>query len=91
MVEVNIVRPMNTEVNMLRIFIKVRDEGSYTLFTGEGGDTVADAVETYVPPFVPGGPGDYIAMDIDINTGQILNWVQPSSRTLEKWIEEHSS
>lgn len=28
----------------------------------------------YVPDFMPYGGGDYINLEIDLNTGQILNW-----------------
>ncbi len=31
----------------------------------------------YVPSFIPGEYGDYVAMKIDIETGRILNWKNP--------------
>jgi len=33
----------------------------------------------YVPSFMPerGGYGDYVQLDIDIETGRILNWTNP--------------
>lgn len=37
----------------------------------------------YVPKFFPGEHfGDYIEMEIDIETGRILNWVKPTDEEL---------
>ena len=38
----------------------------------------------YVPDFFPDGGGDYISLDIDINTGKILNWKSPSKAALNR-------
>jgi hypothetical protein len=38
----------------------------------------------YVPSFLPGEHyGDYIELDIDIDTGQILNWTRPTNSSLK--------
>ena len=43
--------------------------------------------EGCVPDFMPGRHyGDYIMLDIDITTGQILNWIKPSPEELGKFI-----
>lgn len=31
--------------------------------------------------------GDYIILDIDLDTGKILNWKAPSAEDIEEWIE----
>lgn len=37
----------------------------------------------YVPEFMPGmHHGDYVELEIDIETGQIVNWVKPSDDDL---------
>ena len=37
----------------------------------------------YVPDFMPGNHyGDYVEIDIDIETGQIVNWVKPTDKQL---------
>jgi hypothetical protein len=39
----------------------------------------------YVPDFFPGQHyGDYIQLEIDANTGKILNWEPPTSNELDK-------
>lgn len=40
--------------------------------------------EGYVPDFFPGKHyGDYIEFEIDIETGQIVNWQKPTEEDLE--------
>lgn len=38
------------------------------------GNTVLDDYDGYVPSFFPNEGGDYIELDIDVETGKILNW-----------------
>jgi hypothetical protein len=39
----------------------------------------------YVPAWMPGDhDGDYVSLDIDSDTGVILNWKKPSKATLLK-------
>lgn len=41
----------------------------------------------YVPTMMPGDHyGDYIELEIDIDTGMILNWKKPSEKTLNTFI-----
>jgi len=42
----------------------------------------------YVPEFMPGEHyGDYVEIDIDMATGQILNWKKPSKAAINKFIK----
>jgi len=34
--------------------------------------------------------GDYIILDIDIDSGQITNWVTPSAESIQEWIKDDS-
>ncbi len=53
--------------------MKVRDEGTYTLFDADG-QQVAELADEYVPNrLIPGEYGDYIELSID-ETGKITNW-----------------
>jgi len=39
----------------------------------------------YVPEFMPGEHfGDYIEIDIELETGRILNWKKPTQKVLSK-------
>jgi hypothetical protein len=60
------------EVATLSISGKTRDLCFVGLYD-EDGNKIKEH-DGYVPEFIPGCGGDYIDCDIDINTGQILNW-----------------
>lgn len=39
----------------------------------------------YVPKFFPGEHfGDYVQLEIDVDTGQIMNWKKPTEKELER-------
>jgi hypothetical protein len=43
----------------------------------------------YVPEFFPGEHyGDYVMLEIDLETGQILNWKKPSYNQIENMLEK---
>ena len=78
-------------VNVATIFInlKVRDEFGCAIKTNDGQEIFS--YEGYVPSWMPGEHyGDYVELEIDIDTGQILNWGKNIHR-LSEWIEEQQS
>jgi hypothetical protein len=51
--------------------------------TDENDKPVAKEYDGYVPDFMPGEHyGDYVELDIDLATGQILNWRKPTKAQL---------
>jgi len=45
----------------------------------------------YVPDFMPGNHyGDYVELEIDTETGLILNWKKPTTKTMIKDINEQA-
>jgi hypothetical protein len=51
-------------------------------------DIVVAEHDGYVPKLMPGDHGgDYVMLDIDLETGTILNWKRPTRKTVEatKW------
>ncbi len=49
------------------------------------GNQVGEEHDGYVPDFMPDEHyGDYVMLDIDIETGKILNWKKPTLEQLEK-------
>jgi hypothetical protein len=55
--------------------------GSKLIENGE----VTNSYEGYVPKFFPNEHfGDYIELDIDIDTGQIVNWKTPTKEELKQ-------
>ena len=48
----------------------------------EQGETIREC-DGYVPYDIGIGGGDYVDLDIDIETGQILNWKKPTKESLK--------
>lgn len=77
------------EVEFTRISISAKcSDLCYVELTDEK-DTVVAEHDGYVPAFMPGDHcGDYVQLDIDLETGVILNWKRPTRKTVEKtkWV-----
>jgi len=51
----------------------------------EQGKQVGSEHDGYVPKWMPGEHyGDYVELNIDIETGKILNWVKPTQEQLKE-------
>ena len=82
---------------ILSICAKCSDLFSATLRTKEG-TVLVEQVSDYVPGFMPEEHyGDYVMLDIDVETGQITNWKKPTCWELnkgkkeqEKWNKLHA-
>lgn len=71
--EVNTKEDVKKDLGTICIHLKVRDEFSCRIKDNQGNE-VKD-YEGYVPSFMPGEHyGDYVILDIDIETGRITNW-----------------
>ena len=44
--------------------------------------------DSYVPENIGIGGGDYIELEIDMKTGQIINWIPVDDATIIKALEE---
>lgn len=76
--ELDVVMPMKVNAKSVEVHVKVADCGCYTLKSATGTE-IAEISEDYVPKFFPGEHyGDYLILDIEIETGQILNWKKPT-------------
>lgn len=85
MPKITAVKTVQVEAKTLRTTMKVRDSFSADLLDADG--QVLKEYEGYVPRFMPGEHyGDYLYLDIDIDTGQITNWKQVSAVDIEKFI-----
>jgi hypothetical protein len=72
---------------VLRVFAKCSDMFTATLID-RNGETLKEH-DGYVPSMMPGEHfGKYVEIDIDIATGQILNWKKPSKATIAKFIKK---
>lgn len=69
----------------MRMSVKCSDMFSASF---EIGDETMD-YSGYVPDFMPDQHyGDYVMLDIDLDTGTILNWKRPSATTMKKFVRD---
>lgn len=92
--KINTKKQVEVDAKILSLDIKVRDEFAGTIVSSND-EILCDKQYGYVPDFMPhnglgakGGSnmGDYLILDIDLDTGQILNWVKPTPDQIEKFI-----
>ena len=85
--ELTITKPQTVNAKVLSIHLKISDMFSANLLSDKG-EIIHEQEEGYVPSFMPGDHyGDYLILDIDIDTGVVLNWKKPSPEQIEKWIK----
>ena len=71
---------------ILKICVKCSDMFSAKLV--EDGK-VTKTHDGYVPEFMPEDHyGDYVELDIDVETGMIVNWKKPSANELESQLND---
>lgn len=79
-------KEVEVEAKVLKIYSKIRDQ-----FTGyivdQDDQQIGKDHDGYVPDFMPGNHyGDYLILNIDLDTGQVLNWTPPSKQQIEAFI-----
>ncbi|WP_294833274.1 hypothetical protein [uncultured Gilliamella sp.] len=83
--EIGIKKTVNINVKKLSLQIKVTDR-FYADLIDEQGEVVGN-IELDVPNFFPGDHyGEYLYLDIDIETGQVTNWNKPTAKQIEAII-----
>ena len=86
--EVQVSFKKEVNVNRIKTCIKVCDRFTADVLD-ETGNTVRSIEDEYVPDCFPGQHyGDYLELDIDIETGQILNWKKPTPEQLSQLLGE---
>lgn len=87
-------KPIMVDAKTLRIFMKVRDEFCADIVSSDG-EIIGGSTDVYVPDFMPqrvtGATegshfGDYLILDIDLDSGLITNWKTPMAEQIEKFI-----
>lgn len=85
--EITATKTVKVQAKTLKIHLKVRDEFCASL-TDQDGEEIFVQEDGYVPSFMPGDHfGDYVILDIDMDTGQVVNWEKPDAEEIEKWIK----
>ena len=81
---------ITVDVKKAYINLKCRDDFNCILFDEEENKILE--YEGYVPNEIfPGEYGDYLVLEIDIDTGVILNWKTPKLSDLENFIENNQN
>ena len=69
------------------IHISAKCSDLFSAFLREDNKIIGE-YDGYVPEFFPGEHyGDYVILEIDIKTGQILNWKQPTQKQLKETFD----
>lgn len=71
----------------LTISAKCDDRFSAQLFDQQG-NLKGEDYSGYVPKWFPNLWGDYIELEIDTDTGKILNWTPPTKEELDNYFPE---
>ena len=71
-------------VKSVTVSAKVRDSACYA-YKNSNGEAIKCIEDSYVPDFFPTEHyGDYLHLEIDLETGHILNWKKPTEKELEE-------
>ena len=82
--EIDKFETVKVNVTTLRIQCKVSDRFCASLLTATGTEIYSQD-DGYVPDFMPGQHyGDYIYLDIDIDTGIVTNWSKPTPESIQE-------
>ena len=85
--EIEATEVVKVNAKTLKVYLKVSDRFTAQLFS-ESGSLVHQQDDGYVPQFMPDEHyGDYVFLNIDIDTGQITNWKQPTAEQIQDWID----
>ena len=85
--QINQVKTVKVEAKTMRIVLKVRDQFDCEIYDQD--DLRIGQYEGYVPGFFPGDHGgDYVELNISLDTGIIENWKVPTAEQIEKLLKE---
>ena len=83
--EIDAIEKVKVNAKTLRLHLKVCDRFTGALESAAG--TELCEFDGYVPDFMPGEHyGDYVILDIDIDTGHITNWEVPTKQQIESLL-----
>ena len=86
--KIGIMKSVEVEAKTLKIHLKVCDQFCAEL-VDQDGQQICIKDDIYVPDFMPGEHyGDYVMLDIDIDSGQVVNWQKPTEDQLNTFIND---
>ncbi|MEF2156440.1 hypothetical protein V3390_09425 [Luteimonas sp. FXH3W] len=84
--KINQLKTVNVEAKEIRLHLKVSDR--FTAFIhDQDGEQLGGQDGGYVPDFMPQQHyGDYVILNIDLDTGMVTNWRKPTAEQIEAFI-----
>ena len=80
-------KTVKVNAKTLRINCKVSNRFTYSIDDAQG-EEIHSQEDGYVPDFMPGEHyGDYVILDIDLDTGVVTNWKKPTAAQIEAAIK----
>lgn len=86
--KLGIKRMVEVDAKTLRIHCKLRDEFEAYVHDAAGNELGGQS-DGYVPGWMPEGGGDYLILNIDLDTGQITNWEKPEPHEVAAFIQRN--
>lgn len=84
--QINRTMTVPVDAKELRIYIKVSDRFTASIHASDGTE-IGGQDDGYVPGFMPGQHyGDYVILNIDLDTGLVTNWKAPTAEEVEAFI-----
>jgi len=84
--KIGIQKIVEVEAKEIRLYCKIVDYFTAHIYDQDGKE-IGGQDDGYVPGFMPGDHyGDYIILNIDLETGNILNWNPPSAKQIMEFI-----
>ena len=84
--EISQTKQVKVNAKTISLCVKCSDRFAYSI-KDQDGATIFEQDDGYVPGFMPGmHHGDYVMLDIDLDTGVITNWKKPTAEQIEEAI-----
>ncbi len=84
--QINLTKVVPVDAKELRIHIKVSDRFTAAIYDQDGKE-IGGQDDGYVPDFMPGQHyGDYVILNIDLDSGRVTNWKTPTAEQVEEFI-----
>jgi len=86
-IKIGVQKTVEVQAKTLAIHCKVRDDFTAHILDQDG-EEIGGQDDGYVPAFMPGDHhGDYVILDIDLETGQVTNWKRPTAEQIAAFIK----
>ena len=86
--EIDVFKKVRVNAKTIKLQVCSRDTNDIAIIDQDG-ETICHKGDCYVPGFFPGNhSGDYLMLNIDIDTGTITNWEEVDMNELQNWIKK---